>query len=339
MKDNDQFDVIIIGAGPAGIECARTLGNSKYSVLLIDKNKVIGTKVCAGGVKDSESIVDIPDFKVKRLKTNYSSLREHSYIFPLGGDEFKCFERVDLGQYQLKRLRKYKNIKVVNPLLVKKIKKDSIETDKGIFKYKYLVGADGSNSLVRSFLGLKSKFCMGLYYNIYPTSEKLKAYYDPYTIKTGYIWEFPHREYNNVGIYFELKQLNPKKAKEYLIEYIKKQGYKYLEKDFYGALINYYYEGHEFGNIFLIGDAGGFTSRLHGGGMSNGMTSGREVGKKILDPEYDYQGLKKIFREMKRDNRMIGLMGRLPVRMFDIIFRFLLFLMSVPILRKWIRII
>ncbi len=50
------FDIIIIGAGPAGLQCAKFLGNSKFQVLLLEKNKEIGPKVCAGGLtfKDIE---------------------------------------------------------------------------------------------------------------------------------------------------------------------------------------------------------------------------------------------------------------------------------------------
>jgi len=39
------FDVIIVGAGPAGLECARQFEDSSLSVLLIEKNKDIGLKV------------------------------------------------------------------------------------------------------------------------------------------------------------------------------------------------------------------------------------------------------------------------------------------------------
>lgn len=44
----EYFDVIIIGAGPAGLKCAETLGNSKLKVLLLEKNSKIGPKTCGG---------------------------------------------------------------------------------------------------------------------------------------------------------------------------------------------------------------------------------------------------------------------------------------------------
>jgi len=179
---------------------------------------------------------------------------------------------------------------------------------------------------------------MGLYYNIKPPTDKLVAYYDPATIKTSYIWEFPHKEYNNVGIYFDLRLLNPQKAKSLLQEYIKSKGYKYEEKEFYGALINYDYQGHDFGNIFLVGDAGGFTSRLHGGGVSNGMLSGREVAKKIMDPDYGYKELQAILDRKHQDDRFLDFAERLPLWLQNSFLWLLLRIVKIPIIGKRINI-
>ena len=50
MKDiSKKYDVVIIGAGPAGLAAARYLAENKKSVLVLEKNKVIGPKVCGGG--------------------------------------------------------------------------------------------------------------------------------------------------------------------------------------------------------------------------------------------------------------------------------------------------
>lgn len=45
----NSYDVIIIGAGPAGLAVAEELENTALTVLLIEKNSVIGPKICAGG--------------------------------------------------------------------------------------------------------------------------------------------------------------------------------------------------------------------------------------------------------------------------------------------------
>ncbi len=47
---DSKYDVVIVGAGPAGLELARLLGKRELSVLVIEKNRQLGKKVCAGGI-------------------------------------------------------------------------------------------------------------------------------------------------------------------------------------------------------------------------------------------------------------------------------------------------
>jgi Dehydrogenases (flavoproteins) len=48
----EKHEVVIIGAGPAGLKAAELLGNAGKDVLVIerDKEEKIGDKVCAGGL-------------------------------------------------------------------------------------------------------------------------------------------------------------------------------------------------------------------------------------------------------------------------------------------------
>ena len=46
----DKYDVIIVGAGPAGLSCAETLSKSGKSVLVLEKNYKVGPKICAGAL-------------------------------------------------------------------------------------------------------------------------------------------------------------------------------------------------------------------------------------------------------------------------------------------------
>ena len=46
----ESFDVVIVGAGPGGLRCAEKLIGSGKSVIVLEKNEVIGSKVCAGGL-------------------------------------------------------------------------------------------------------------------------------------------------------------------------------------------------------------------------------------------------------------------------------------------------
>lgn len=333
----ENFDVIIIGAGPSGLECANTLKNSNLSILLIEKNNIIGPKVCAGGINLLETIVDIPDKFVNIFSKEIIFVGKCKYEVNLQNTR-KVFERLDLGQYQLSKINNSSKIKILTGVLVTKINNDFITTNAGDFGFKYLVGADGSNSQVRRYLGLKTKFCVGMYYNVPNTKMEFVGYYDPKTIGSGYIWEFPHKEYNNVGIYFNIKKLSTVKAKGYLEEYIKDRKYDYSKSKLEMLPINYFYNGHNFGNMFLIGDAGGFTSELHGGGISNGMMSGREVAKKILDPTYNYIELLQILKNKKSEERLLRIFEKLGV-LQDPLMKFVVKLFQSPWIQKHTKLV
>ena len=51
MMDEKRYDVVIVGAGPAGSMAAKVIAGKKLSVLVIDKKQEIGTpKRCAEGL-------------------------------------------------------------------------------------------------------------------------------------------------------------------------------------------------------------------------------------------------------------------------------------------------
>ena len=63
----ESFDVVIIGAGPAGLKCAETLGNSNKKVLLLEKNSKIGPKPC-GGLMTQIGIKNNPEHRKQRTE-------------------------------------------------------------------------------------------------------------------------------------------------------------------------------------------------------------------------------------------------------------------------------
>ena len=42
--------MVVVGGGPGGLKCAETLGEAGKKVLILEKNEIIGPKVCAGGL-------------------------------------------------------------------------------------------------------------------------------------------------------------------------------------------------------------------------------------------------------------------------------------------------
>ena len=72
------FDVIIVGAGPAGLRCAEILSSTNYSVLLLEKNPVVGDKVCAGGItRKGFQMMQIPDEIIQHKVVEVSLYSKH----------------------------------------------------------------------------------------------------------------------------------------------------------------------------------------------------------------------------------------------------------------------
>lgn len=311
MIMDNKFDVIIVGAGPAGLKCAHQFKNSELSVLLVEKNKVIGPKVCAGGLTNLSARFDFPKPKMRDFTNQTFYLSGKKYEINLAYS-LRTIDRYDLGQYLLNKIKDSKNITILNEVIAKQVEKDKIITNKGEFYYKYLVGADGSNSGVRKFLGLKSEISIGLRYKIPKITDEIVCYLYPKLLGPGYIWIFPHKDYTNAGVYFDPKYCSLEKAKEILENVLERNGFIYPEESFGAAPLNYLYKGCIFRNIFLIGDAAGLVSKTTGEGISPALISGEEVGKKILNQNYKMVGVNKILKIKKKQESFKKIADEFP---------------------------
>ncbi len=306
-----KYDVIIIGAGPGGLACAEELKNSNFSVLLLEKNKTIGPKVCAGGLTRLDAGFNLPKDKSREFKTQHIFVngKEHNLqlAYPL-----KTISRTNLGQYQLKKVQGAKNIDIQTNTTVLEIKDNRIITQKGIIDFRYLVGADGSNSLVRKSLKLPSSQNMGLYYDIDLVSDKFEWHINTKAWGSAYLWIFPHLKHTNVGFHFNPKFISGASAKKILDRFLRDQGYSFRKDSFRSAPLNYDYQGYAFGSIFLVGDAAGLVSKATGEGIAMALTSGKEIARKILNPKYTVPELEAVVKIMQRHTKMIDRFDRHP---------------------------
>ncbi len=309
---NNKYDVIIIGAGPAGLECAHQLKNSNKSVLIIEKNESIGPKVCAGGLTNLANNFYIPEDKTRNFAKQIIFLNKKQYNITLV-NPIKTISRSDLGQYQLNKIKNSHNIQILKNTKVKEIEDNKVFTiDNQIFHFKYLVGADGSNSIVRKYLGLKSEFCFGFYYEIPKITNDFIWYVNPKELKSGYIWTFPHKNHTNIGVYFHPGQLSAKEAKNILEKNLTNNGHKFSTKEIKGSTINYCFKGYMFNRIFLVGDAAGLASKTTGEGISFALTSGKEIAKKIIESNYTTTELNKIVKIKKRQEILLNIYEIIP---------------------------
>jgi len=304
----ESFEVIIIGAGPAGLSAAKKFSEAGRKVLLLEKNSVIGPKVCAGGlpsvvVDDFNLPKELLDLETREM-TFHTPLQEKT--FALGGP-FYTIDRAELGAWQLGKL-KNTSIEVRTGAKVTKIGKDFIVINNSEeVRFEYLIGADGANSIVRKYLGIKTKnFSVAIQY-IIPSDEfkKVEIFFDQSLISLGYVWIFPHRGYVSIGCGTEPRFYSTQKVAAGFEKWIKKNNIDISKAKFEAFTINYDYRGYRFGNMYLAGDAAGMAAGLTGGGIYQAMVSGEEIAKMILGKNHVSAKMKEILKENEKQNRAL----------------------------------
>ena len=310
------FDVIIIGAGPAGLKAAEVLGNAGKKVLLLEKNSKIGPKVCAGGLtRKSKEYLNIPDSLIEKsfssiiFRTSHFRTKidlKENYIF--------LISREKLGQWQLTKINS-QNVIVRENCYVTKIEKDFlIINNQEKVGYQYLIGADGSASIVRRYLKLPTKFYGVAIQYLIPQNNhnKLEIHFDSKKFGSWYAWIFPRPNYVSIGYGHPAKNLIPwgidtLKLKNNFEIWAKKNKLDLKDVALESFPINCDYRGYKFGNIFLTGDAAGLASGFTGEGIYQALVSGEEAANTILNKNYTPKLIKKCRRERNLHHFMLVL--------------------------------
>lgn len=325
LNQESIFDVIIIGAGPAGLKCAIELGGSNLSVLLIEKNEDIVEKVCGGGLTGLVPESDYPASKTKKFEKQIVHFKGKRHEIPLAIG-LKTINRVDLEQYLFSKLDSVFNVTILKNTAAVKIEEGKLSkqrfkiyTEGGIFYGKHLVGADGSSSIVRKYLGLPFKILIGMRHRSLKLMNELAVFFNSkLLLASGYLWIFPHIDHTNIGIGFDPKIISPASGKKMLVDFLEKNNLlnyhsiNNIDKDLECAPINYLYRGCVFKNIYLVGDAAGFVSKATGEGILPALISGGEIARKILNPDYQMPGLKRILEIKKRQEKFRKILELLP---------------------------
>lgn len=284
----EKFEIVIIGAGPAGLRAAKVLAEAGKKVLVLERNSVVGPKICAGGASPKVFQQGIPEDLIER---KFNSIKMHfagrTYEMKSNkGYLLSTIDRENLGQCMAKEVEKA-GAKILTNSQVISIEKNKLKLkDREEIYFDYLIGADGGTSLVRKYLGLPLKFAFCFQYTLPQYFENLELFYIPELFGAGYAWIFPHKNLTKIGCGSDLKFFNGNQLKENFHFWLKKMGINYQGVALEGQIINYDYRGYQFGNIFLIGEAAGLVSGLSGAGIYSGLISGQEIAKKILNPNY-----------------------------------------------------
>ena len=291
------YDVVIIGAGPAGIAAGHSIINNNISCCIIDKQVFPRNKLCAGGItqKTYDLLKNLnlgSEFKGEStvVSKDVSIYLKDKYITDIECGNTYLVDRFEFDEYLV---RAYEN---KGGKLLENTKVKSIDTINNIvtlnnnetINFKYIIGADGAVGITRSLVDKNVKsngFCLQVdidknNYNY--NSDKMSMYYG--VLPYGYGWIFPKKNHLSIGFIGDYdKNLDYKCEFEKFLNSI---GINCDRKQFKGAFIPFgqYLKNpiNKEKNLLLVGDAAGFVDPITGEGIYFAVLSGMKAADTIV---------------------------------------------------------
>jgi len=294
----ETFDIIVIGAGPAGSSAAAAASREGLSVLLIEEHDQIGVPLqCAEGVSRStiKGWLEIkPEWIAAHLQGSIARGPDE--------DEFRL-EYPNVG-WIIHR-------KVFDPALAEiarasgavlkmscraiGVEGNAVQTiENGApkkYRFRHLICADGIASRIGAGLGIDTRLKLDevevcaqyVLENIKVDPSYARLIFGNQYAPGGYAWIFPKSaDTANVGL--GIAPLStPKKAVAFLDDWVKREfPQARVRARIFGGVPAKVLKKFSGPNFFLVGDAGRFTDPLSGGGIANAVKSGVIAGRSAV---------------------------------------------------------
>ena len=288
------YDVLVVGSGPAGGTAARYAARRGLRVLLVDKRKEIGVPVQCGEyvahndevraifptVDGLEDLMEIP-YRVREVDTpviRVWSPRGRRYDVPFRGFTVRR-DRMDQG---IAAQAADEGAEILTETTVTRLHGDEVETNRGVFRAKVVIGSDGPRSTVAKSVGLEWPVSAPA------MSATAEGEFGDATdmffgnlAPGGYAWIIPKSRCANVGLgtwqhfhgnlrelfdrFVQSRHLEPGKATGGFVPVLGPP--PRTVKD----------------NAMLVGDAAGMVMATNGGGNNVAMIAGRIAGLTAAD--------------------------------------------------------
>lgn len=223
------YDVIVVGMGPAGATTAAELARAGFSVLGLEWKTHPRYKVCGGGLSARIDHLLEPDYRsviedtIHRVRFQFAGAEAFEIASP---DPIAYMVMRDRFDAYLVRKAREAGTQVCENERVLAVREDAdgvdVETERGRYRARLVVGADGANSLVaRSlFHGRRGRLWSAIEgeADAPPHAVRLGAgviVLDIGVVPGGYAWVFPKEGRLSVGIAeFHGREPNPRRRYE-----------------------------------------------------------------------------------------------------------------------------
>jgi geranylgeranyl reductase family protein len=309
-----KYDVIVIGAGPAGATAAAIVADRDISTLLIEKEHLPRPKICGGAVSQRAlSLLNTANIRLPELKTftKCQSMRMGTFdldsianlaTVPFDTETAYLTDRAEFD-YALVQNAISNGADVQQNVMVTAIKKEHarfiISGDDFCVQSKYLLCADGVNGTSASLLGFRDKWtadnvglCIESTITDYePPPAPLNFYFGGVT--WGYAWFFDKGNHASIGA--GMVRTDASDLRRLFHSFVKHSGYTNATEDLKlnawripatGGISGNIAEG----NALLLGDAAGLVDPFLGEGISYAIQSGTIAADCVInDDAGDYR--------------------------------------------------
>jgi geranylgeranyl reductase family protein len=274
------FDVLIVGAGPAGSYLGYLLASRGLGVAIIDKTEFPRNKPCGGGL--SRKTLSLIDFDLgpvthATIRGALLTYRECTVAQEIDERAGVTVVRSEFDHFLLERARAAGAEFFAGTAFVSaEQRKDRIEvqTTLGNFSTRYLVGADGVASAVRRVVFGRNviSYAPALEALVPASAAKIaclgeRVLFDFGAIDRGYGWIFPKRGHLNVGVYSAFGAKHMRACLNRLISRFALEDSPPRAVVGHAIPIRNEKKIFEKGRTWLVGDAAGFAEQVYGEGI------------------------------------------------------------------------
>lgn len=308
----NEFDVIVVGTGPAGSIAAYELAKNGFHTALVEREKLPRYKTCGGGVTYRARKI----FPVDISPVVEREFFDADMIFVKDGMRFNVrrdrpiitMVMRDALDNHLVKAAQSAGASVMDETEVNAVEQNgkvTLQTGKGALQARYVIAADGALSPVAKMSGWnETRFLIpALEYEVIVPNDDFERLsrnvrFDIDAIPYGYAWNFPKTKHLSIGV------ASANRGKINLHEYYR----SYLEQLGITEIISEEKHGYQIpmtprkdvfikNNVMLIGDAAGFADPVTAEGISNSALSGKIAAAAIAESKLDGKNLEKIYNE------------------------------------------
>jgi geranylgeranyl reductase family protein len=332
------YDVVIVGAGPAGTILAYLLAKEGVEVLIIEKQPLPRYKPCAGGLT-RRAVAALP-FEVKEVVedeayTIRTFLRNEPLFVETEQKPIVSMVMRDRFDQWLVKKALDEGARIEEGVGFKSLFGSpghlTVTTSRGDFGCRLVVGADGVNSRVARALGLevRRKTMVAVQGEVYSSDPcridgfRNSAHFDFGVIPKGYAWVFPKKDHLSIGVLTTSRKVKHLRGHFYSYLKLKELNDCAIIRSLRLHLIPFHPDRRNRLSTergLVVGDATGFADPITGEGIFHAIKESRMASEVLLKalrsgyhqlPEYSRLLKEEMMEDLQYAQRFAGVLYRI----------------------------